>query len=124
MHARSLCNTLSQAAGLGSCCTPGLEASGALERLVARGNALASLGGPPGRPGPLAALTALTLLDAGANRLAAFPAPADLPLALLQHLSLDRNRCAPLGSLPGRRAACAAVRLHACCRALVRGDGA
>ena len=51
----------------------GLEACGCLERVDVRGNALTSLGGPAGGPGPLAALTALTALDAGANRLAAFP---------------------------------------------------
>lgn len=70
----------------------GLEACGCLERVDVRGNALASLGRPAGGPGPLAALTALTALDAGANRLTAFPAAGDLPPALLAHLSLDRNR--------------------------------
>lgn len=69
---------------------------------MARGNALGILGGPPGelsssRTGPLAALTALTLLDAGANRLTAFPAATHLPPALLTHLSLDHNRCASNG---------------------------
>lgn len=73
----------------------GLEACGSLERVDVRGNALASLGWPTGGPGPLAGLTALTALDAGANRLAAFPAPGDLPPALLAHLSLDCNRRAP-----------------------------
>ena len=80
-------------------CT-GLEACGSLERVDVRGNALASLGVPAGGPGPLVALTALTALDAGANRLAAFPAAGDLPPALLAHLSLDRNRCAPYSLIP------------------------
>ena len=72
----------------------GLEACGSLERLNVRSNVLASLGGPAGGPSPLAALTALVALDAGANRLTAFPAADDLPPALLAHLSLDRNQCA------------------------------